>query len=253
MGLLSREEYHDYCKRFDIAWKYLSSCSYEVNSVVEKICELRGYSLEGSMPETLKNIGFLYLDKEVFDEQKLKLVDAKGDLGLYSSEGKFLLTTRFIFPVKDMLGNIIALIGWFPDEKKYITTPSRLFSKQGIFFGMEQLSETGIGKKYFLVEGIFDCISIRSLGFNCVALMGISANNNSKVLYTLFSRLVAIPDNDKQGRKVIENDLWGIPTNASYLRWKNNVKDIDDMIKFYDMSNTLSDALKEKDRVLVID
>lgn len=253
MSLLTKEEYQDYCRRFDIAWKYLNSCSYENTSVVNKMCELRGYSLDSSMPSMLKEIGFIYLDKKVFDETKLKLVDAKGDLGLFSSEGNFLLTTRFIFPVRDMLGNIIALIGWFPDEKKYITTPSRLFSKQGIFFGIEQLKTTGIGKKYFLVEGIFDCISVRSLGFNCVALMGISANNNSKVLYTLFNRLVAIPDNDKQGRQVIEKDLWYLPSSGSYLRWKVNIKDIDDMIKNYDMADTLADALNEKGRILVID
>ena len=28
--VLSGEEYHDYCKRFDIVWKYLHLCSYDI-------------------------------------------------------------------------------------------------------------------------------------------------------------------------------------------------------------------------------
>ena len=150
--------------------------------------------------------------------------------------------------------NILALIGWYPDEKKYITTPSRLFSKKAILFGMEQLKYSGIGKKYFLVEGIFDSLSVRNLGLNCVALMGISAGSNTRVLYSLFSKLVAIPDNDTQGRKVIEKDLWKLPTGSSYLRWKDSIKDIDDMTKKYDMKDTLTDILAERstERVITI-
>ena len=84
--------------------------------------------------------------------------------------------------------------------------------------------------------------------------MGISAGSNTRVLYSLFSKLVAIPDNDTQGRKVIERDLWKLPTGSSYLRWKENIKDIDDMTKKYDMKGTLTDILAERstERVITI-
>lgn len=251
--VLSGEEYHDYCKRFDIVWKYLNLCSYDVGVVADNVCKLRGYSRESGMPEMLKKTGFLYIDKDVFDVTKLEKLD-RGDLGILTDSGNFLLEGRFIFPVRDMNTNILALIGWYPDEKKYITTPSRLFSKKAILFGMEQLKYSGIGKKYFLVEGIFDSLSVRNLGLNCVALMGISAGSNTRVLYSLFSKLVAIPDNDTQGRKVIENDLWKLPTGSSYLRWKEAIKDIDDMTKKYDMKGTLADILAERttERVITI-
>lgn len=252
-SILSKEEYDDYCKRFKIAWNYILSSSYERNSVIEKICELRGYSIESNMPNMLKKIGFAYLDPEVFNPDKLRKLDKNGDLGLYSDKSNFLLLERFIFPVCDMLGNIIALIGWFPDEKKYVTTPSKLFSKKCLFFGMEQLKSTGIGKNYYLVEGIFDSISVRSLGFNCVALMGITVSNYTEVLYSLFKKIIAIPDNDKEGRNVIKYDKWKLPSNSKYLNWKgNNLKDIDDMIKYYDMSETLKDVWNESDRIISI-
>lgn len=251
MGLLTQEEYKDYCSRFEIIWKYLRKCSYKEYDVISSICKLRDYSMEGSMPDIINDIGFVYLDGDKFNKDKLKPLNK--DLGLFSEEGNFLLLNRFIFPVRDMLGNIIALIGWFPDEKKYITTPSRLFSKRCMFFGMEQLKQTGIGKEYYIVEGIFDSLSIRSLGFNCVALMGISVSNYTKILYTLFKRVIAIPDNDKEGRGVVIEDKWGLPNNSSYLRLKGKFKDIDDVIKYYDMSEVLHDAWYESDRVIPLD
>lgn len=250
--LLTKEEYSNYCSRFKYVWSYLCSVSYEENSIIEKICELRDYSLESNMPSMLKEIGFLYINPDEFQESKLKKVDADGALGLYTNEGNFLLKERFIFPVKDMLGNIIALIGWFPDEKKYITTPSKFFKKQNVLFGMEQLKSTGIGKTYFLVEGIFDSIAVRSLGFNCVALMGISANKYTEVLYTLYKKIIAIPDNDKEGRKVIFNDAWRLPSNGSYVRLKGEIKDIDDLIKYYEVKDTLKDVCNESERIIAI-
>lgn len=251
--LLTKAEYDDYCNRFKLVWRYLVDTSYEVNSVVGKICELRGYSLESNMPDMLKKIGFVYLDPEVFNQDKLKKLDADRALGLYTSKGNFLLMGRFIFPVKDMLGNVIALIGWFPDDKKYITTPSKLFSKKGLYFGLEQLGETGIGKDYFIVEGIFDSISVRAQGFNCVALMGISVSNYTEVLYSLFKRVVGIPDNDIEGRKVVKEDKWRLPYNSKYLRWNGNLKDIDDMLKYYDMSDIFKEVWNEPENIVTID
>ena len=122
-----------------------------------------------------------------------------------------------------------------------------------MLFGMEQFEKTGIGKDYILVEGIFDCISVRSLGLNCVALMGIKATNYTKVLYTLFKGIVAIPDNDKEGRKVIANDAWKLPVNGKYFKWVGSLKDIDDMIKYYDMKDILKDVWKEKERVVTLE
>lgn len=251
MQTLTKEEYDDYCSRYKKVWKYLNDVSYEEDSIIQSICDLRGYDLEGNMPTMLKEIGFVFIDEDLFDE--IKLLKISRDLGIYTNKNTFLLKGRYIFPVKDMLGNIVALIGWYPDDKKYITTPSKFFKKGCMLFGMEQLEKTGIGKDYILVEGIFDCISVRSLGLNCVALMGIKATNYTKVLYTLFKGIVAIPDNDKEGRKVIANDAWKLPVNGKYFKWVGSLKDIDDMIKYYDMKDILKDIWKEKERVVTLE
>lgn len=255
--MLTREEYVGYCRRYNLVWKYLTSCSYESDSVIDSLCELRGYDREQPIWATLKKYGFCYIDQDLFDWSKIKGVDKDKDLGISTKDDKFLLTDRFIFPVKDMLGNIVALIGWKQgSERKYVTTPSRLFSKNCMFFGLEQLASTGIGKPYVLVEGIFDSLSVRSLGLNCIAMMGISSSRYKNVMYSLFSKFLAIPDNDKEGRKVVNGDLWRLPSNSKYLKLvSSEIKDVDDLIKTYDGSEVkqlLIDAQKEPDRVVEV-
>lgn len=228
--MLNKEEYRDYCRRFRKVYSILENHSFPKESVALEICKLRNY-----YPERMLNIivkaGFLKLK----DDSCYSLLENAGnDLGLFK-KGKFLLDGRYIFPVYDMLGNIIALIGWFPDSKKYVTTPSRLFSKSCQFYGMEQLGTTGLNRDYVLVEGIFDSLSVRSIGLPCISLMGISSDRPKVAMYSLFKSLLGIPDNDSEGRKVLNSDLWRLPSSGKYLKWTgDSSKDIDILINSYE-------------------
>lgn len=251
----------------------MCSCSKSISSIARDICSLRNYFNSEDRWETLfKKIGVAFVSEESCDYGKLKSDNFK-DLSLFSENGYFLLNERYVFPIRDMLGNIVALVGWFPDTKKYITTPSRFFSKDSLFFGMEQLNETGIGDKYFLVEGIFDSLSLRSLGFNAVAQMGIVSSYAKITLYGLFGRIVGIPDNDKMGKNVLKNDLWAIPQNGSYMRWvgdgvleaeenstkedeKVKIKDIDKLCSLYEeesLRDLLNQCLNNKNRYIKVE
>lgn len=241
--MLSREDYSDYCKRFRVIWNYLKSKSAPKRDVIFELCRIRGYDPE-RMYAIFDSQDVAFLESGSYDLSILK-DSSFSDLGLLSSKGEFLLECRFILPIFDMLGNVIALVGYFNDEKKYITTPSRLFSKQVLFYGMEQLSMTGINANYFFVEGIFDTLSLRSIGLNAIGTMGIDTSKIKKVNYNLFNRFIAIPDNDKQGRKVLLEDEWQLPKGSSYFKWKDvpkgfNVKDIDDFVKLFDVSEANS-------------
>ena len=250
--MISQEEYRAYVKNFKSVERYLKSKSAPADVVAYNICKLREYQVE-RMQKVLMDTGFMFIEgnDSVYDP----LREGTEDLALFSKDGNFLLSKRFIFPVKDMLGNTIALIGWFPDDKKYITTPSKLFSKNCLFYGMEQLAVTGIGKPYFLCEGIFDRLSILSLGLPAVSQMGIVSSRVKFVLYSLFSRLVGIPDNDVQGRDVLWNDKWSLPSNSSYFRWTgDDSKDIDKLINSYeaeDVKEMLISALKNKNERII--
>lgn len=259
------EEYKEYCENFKIVWSYLSRYSKSLDSIVKDVCEYRQYyGSEERWRKLFSETGILFVSSETCDYSKLKAHKFK-DMALFSDKGYFLLDERYILPVRDMLGNIVALVGWYPDSKKYITTPSKFFVKDCLFFGMEQLRKTGTGKNYFLVEGIFDSLNLRTLGFNAVAQMGINSSKVKSVLYGLFRKIVAVPDNDTQGRKVLKGDLWGLPVNASYLKWTGGfeldgeivpIKDIDRLCSLYDddsVSAMLKGCLSSNDRVIKIE
>lgn len=267
------EYYKEYCKKYNVIWNYLRNNSTKsVDEITNDICTMRKYydSYE-RFKRVFQKVGIAYIDSS---EKDIKELQNKSfdDMALFTEEGRFLLNCRYIVPVKDMLGNVIALIGWYPDDRKYITTPSKYFDRSSLFFGLEQLSETGIYKEYFLVEGIFDCIALRSYGFPAIAQMGVEMSRKKEVLYKLFKRLVAIPDNDKVGNRVLSNDLWKLPLGSSYLRWSGGltqetkdddsveeanfyIKDIDILCKLFDeesIRQMLSRVLKIKDRVIKI-
>ncbi len=253
--MLSRDEYSGYCKRFNSLYKYLVSCSRDRNEVVKEICEYRGYDVE-RMGDILLKAGFISINMEKVDLEKVKKFGS--DLAMFSVSGHFLMQGRYVFPVRDMLGNVLALIGWYPDDKKYVTTPSKLFSKECLFYGMEQLGETGLGGRYIITEGIFDSLSARSLGLNCVAMMGISSSRYKEVLYTMFKQIVGIPDIDEQGREVLSLDKWKIPRNGKYFRWSNPkhyMKDLDCFINSYDSSDVrdlLLEVFNENQRLVTV-
>lgn len=251
--MLTHDEYKDYCKRFKGVEGYLKSKSADPKVVAYNICKLRGY-YPNRMTDVLVRAGFLYIEES---ESVYDPLDGSGDdLGLFKN-GRFLLANRFIFPVKDMLGNTVALIGWFPDEKKYITTPSRLFSKSCLFYGLEQFISSGVGAEYFLCEGIFDALSLRSIGFNAVSEMGVTSGRVKEGLYPLFGRLIGVPDADAEGKKVVGSDMWRLPSNSSYLKWVGgSYKDIDLVVNSFeaeDVREELCRCIKGKERLLTLD
>lgn len=288
--MLVRDSYFDYCNKFKLVWNYLRSLSVDEDRVVSEICKHRGYSI-ARMGRILKEAEFIFIDTEkeidlnkiAFEElgllrkvtkkpsnslniSDLSIDDVKnlinGSKQAENSKTKldgyeFRLKGMYIFPVKNMIGNVIALIGWYPG-RKYITTPSKFFNKSSLFYGMEQIGKTGLNKPYFIVEGIFDSLSIRAMGFNAIAQMGIKSSRVKKINYGLFSRLVAIPDNDNEGVEVVKNDEWFLPSNGSYVCITNTnkgikLKDVDDLCRIFsedELKDVFAEALLCRDRLI---
>ena len=132
------EDYKEYCNNFKVVYSYLQKNSKPLDDIVKEVCEYRLYfDSHERWKNILSEVGMLFVSSDTCNFEVLK--DKRfEDMALFSKEGNFLLNNRYIIPVRDMLGNIIALIGWYPDSKKYITTPSKYFTKNCLFFGMEQ-------------------------------------------------------------------------------------------------------------------
>ena len=253
-----RENYIDYCNRFRYVWQGLKYCSQSTDKTISEVCEQRGYDIS-RMSGILRKSGILHIDKDKFDPRELRSAD-KGQLGLFSKSGNFILEDRYILPIRDMIGNVVALVGWRKNDK-YITTPSRYFSKDCMFYGLEQLSDTGIGKKYVVVEGIFDSLSVRSLGLNCIAQMGSSSSRYKEPMYSLFKSILGIPDMDTTGISVVKNDEWNLPLGSKYMQWtirgqNLGIKDIDDFCKTFskeDVYDIINESFSDTKRVVNVD
>lgn len=241
--MLNPESYFNDMER---VWRYLQKIG-DSEKALSFLCEQRGYEIE-EVRSTFKDAGMIWIDKDVVDMTLLQKLEMYEHMGLERKKrvggteertGKFLLEDRVVFPVRSVTGKIFAFIGWYPDVKKYITTPSALFSKNSLFYGMEQLGSSGSRPNLLLVEGIFDSLALRSVGVEntiVLATMGSNVQGLKRELYRLFNRIIAIPDRDSTGRKVVKNDGWSLPTGASYLRLKvgrelDGVKDIDDVVR----------------------
>lgn len=195
---------------------------YFADDSAEKLCALRGYPI-GDSPQydLLKdlNIGLF----EVSDNDLFKEYDTA--LGLYSQKGNLLLNGRYIIPVENIAGDLVSLIGYFPDTRKYITLATPFFSKEVMFFNFRQayeLSWSEFGGFVILVEGIFDCLSLRALGLPCIATMGATVSQIKGELLKFFSKVIGIPDDDNVGRLSLDRYSkkgWKVPFNTTMVKF----------------------------------
>lgn len=239
---------------------------FSTDEVIAEVMSKRKYNISPyaeEMKKTLKEVGIFKVDymSEIQYVYPTLTAEEMKLYGIADKNGDYLLRGRYAVPIRDISGKVTALVGWFPDVKKYVTTPTYGFSKDGQFFNMDCFSKSFDGDypKYkdeetgevlestglvYLVEGIFDALSLRSLGFPALGNMGLDMSLMKTEILTRFNKVIAIPDNDKAGMGT-NKYLNRISGKSSKLGWliKNEnvvvqlpdgVKDADDFIKgFY--------------------
>lgn len=251
------EDFADYVKRMSNVWEFLHNIG-DSQKGIDGVMGKRGYTSE-SMRRVLEREGVVYVDGDMVSPGLMKSFGEDLGLTVTTKTGNefFYLSDRYVLPIKDMAGNIVALVGWNNDNKKYLTTSSKYFSKNTMFYGLENLSRVRSGQKgigTFIVEGIFDRLAVESTGAIAYATMGINTDIKKRILYTLMGRVVGIPDTDSEGMKVTQHDGWTLPSGSSYFRWTGkmdigggksvSIKDIDDFIKIVEPESS-AEMLKE--------
>lgn len=244
----SLRDYQESAQNFERAWRAIKKMG---TPGVDEVMELRIYNT----PEMRTELETLEVTMVEYGVDASILFNLPESMGLYTinkdGDKRFLLQGRYIFPVRGLSGEILALIGWYPDVKKYITTPSRYFSKDILYFGLDRLDMKS--EVLVVVEGIFDTLSTRSAGLNVLGTMGVNVAPYKRAFMALFKTVIAIPDNDKSGRKVVRLDAWKLPIGGKYFRWKGGfqmgeetlkVKDIDDMCRLYDLPSVKQTVLE---------
>lgn len=248
--------YRKCCNELEEKYEYMKSL-FSAN-YIDELCQLRGYVGQ----EQRKLISDMQIGCcEIEDVEELGTM--RRDLGLVSDKDNFIMPGRYIVPIEDLDGRIVALVGYYKDYKKYITTPSPFFSKECMFFNYKQayeLSWKEFGGFVILVEGIFDCLSLRAIGLPAIATMGASVTRVKGLLLRNFKKVLAIPDDDNTGRRALNRYSkygWQVPSNATFLKFHGGTvdfngetlhcKDMDDFVSWFDADDVRDILLSYRD------
>ena len=122
---------------------------------------------------------------------------------------------RCVFPVKDVLGQVMGFVGWDPTcEPKYLDSKNYGYkAKATTLFGMEKLPEYYMSNEpVFITEGLMCTVYLRCQGFQAMASLGSWLTPYViQILKRFGSRLIAIPDNDETGDKYVKQLKRALP------------------------------------------
>ena len=130
--------------------------------------------------------------------------------GLCLSKGMF--AGRFVFPLHDEQGRVIGYAGRSVDETepKYLFPSSEKgFQKRHLLFNLHrEIKELDPDEPVIVVEGFFDCLRVKTLGYPCVALLGAAlSKEQEQLLAAYFQRVILLLDGDKAGQSATEDCL----------------------------------------------
>lgn len=218
----------------------------------EKLCSQRMIT-QPLYKRFLKTLDLGYVDRD----SKIQVLNNRtwltnGTRTLFDKDGNCILSNRWVIPIDDMEGNMIALVGWTRDVNfgygttrgKYVNFIDKEYCDLKIdFYNLKEAYEIAWSTydgAVFLVEGVFDCIALRSLGLPVVSALGADLSLKSYLL-KVFNRVVTLFDNDKVGyaltQKFKVKDLNNVcKVVIPKLEIIDNIftKDIEDIIKFFD-------------------
>lgn len=234
-------DFETHSKQMDYAYKKIKETLNP--ETVEYVMETRAY-FHNEQKNLLQEMGiYQSTGKLDLNERERELFES---LGMFSDNGYFLLQDRFVIPVYSAGGKLITLIGWFNDYKKYITIPTPYFSKSVDWFNFDnalELSFSAYDGLVFVVEGIFDCLSLRAIGLPAIATMGAGVSRSKGEVLKIFNKCVGIPDNDKTGKNSIRNPYreWALPYGSTFLEIRGKVRfNEDNEFKIKDTDNLVS-------------
>lgn len=197
-----------------------------------ELVERRGIPLE-----TIKEHEIFYI--QTYQELMVpQFIDRLEKFGLINELNHMpIFHERWIIPIKDFDGNIINLVGYSPDvDNRYLYGNAKYYDRKNDMFGMENYKTAYELGWAIYVEGITDCIAMRSLGFkNVFASCGTMVSDiKMRHLNQIKHGIIFITDRDKAGQNTLKH--WRINC-CVYLAIsiETRFKDIDDYInKDYD-------------------
>ncbi|HEY9300751.1 MAG TPA: DNA primase, partial [Phormidium sp.] len=203
--------------------------------------------------ETIQSFGLGYAPggdfvyKYLAKDRKLSL-DLLYKAGLINRQSEDFFTNRLIIPIRDSVGNVIALGARSLNEAtkpKYLNSPDNpIFKKSSTLFGLDKAVE-GIKARdqAIIVEGYFDVMRLHQVGIkNAVACMGTSLTTEQVLLLSRYTNnLILNADSDPAGEAATERlentELLDFSSNAQasikVCTFPAPIKDADDYLSYH--------------------
>lgn len=150
-------------------------------------------------------------------------------------------THFLLIPIQDLSKNIVGVVGWDINHKAraedgekglemYRTSSKIVMNKIHHFLTDVDVIESTFNKGVlFVVDGVFDAVSLNSIGIPAIALLG--SNTSTTLYYFLrwYSYIYVIPDNDSAGSNLLKRLKQAVPNVHGVFQSKT--KDIDELLK----------------------
>lgn len=223
---------------------------------IDELYNLRGI-VQDYQKEFLEDYGIVQL-KDVSMLHLFNTKEVNRETGLFTETGYCILKDRYIIPVTDISGELLTLIGYYPDVKKYITLPTPNFSKSFDWFNIHQayIRSLQFGGLVYICEGIFDTLMLAALGLPAIGAMGAQVGSSKGTVLEVFKKAICIPDADEVGQHA--KNRWRIPIPHTFVQIPKRVltfndkkliiKDPDDIVKYYPREGLYDMLLALKDK-----
>lgn len=157
---------------------------------------------------------------------------------------------NLVFPIKNLAGVIVGLAGFNPHiylntketgDKSlnyYSYSNKKVFNKGNYLYCMEGCYKKALDQGYLiLTDGLFDCLSLESYGYNAAALLGSTVKDQILSQLIFIDKIILAHDNDLAGLKLANYLSKKLP-NLVCVKQKYT-KDVDDVLKTSHRDNFL--------------
>lgn len=214
-----------------------------------------------SVITTQRNISVDYLmsRKCLFIPNEHYITDLIGEsaqsptLGFYFN-GELLWQLYFIFPVTDLTGTIVGISGWDAYSKFKVETSEKNLSlpmykvsnssimDKGAYFMCDHnlLREQFSKRVIFVVDGVFDGLSLSEKGIPNICLLGSNITQSTIYFLGFYNYIYVLHDNDDAGIKLYHSLKRKLPN--VYRITQVYTKDIEELLR--DDENGISNQLQ---------
>lgn len=218
--------------KVDEVYKYRESLTNYVNKLrdnagdnkLEELAEMRKLK-----SDTIKKAGIFYI-KDPAEMIVPEYIDNIRDFGVIAINNRPMYTERYVIPIYDTLGMVMALVGYkYGVNEKYMYANTKYFNRGDALYGLQDIDKCIRTGCTIVVEGLMDRIRVTELGFdNCLATCGADKSWERMLVFSNLRKCVFIPDRDRAG--MLTSKHWVCDTMVRLIL-PEQFKDIDEFAR----------------------